>query len=308
MKILLVETSPIRLNIDVTVHVRNAVVIENYLKSKGHDCHLISLEDEIVDVHEQFDFIVFFSATFYFPFQRFVQLMDNQKHCKIGWITNEFELFANDFLKGRMDFIIANFEEWGVKKAHTHNQFLMTNLNALIAQERNGDLYKKYDMCYYGTYRKYRDRYFEKYFQENFILSTSRKNLKKFRLLNCDCLVTDKFSWIAGRETLNLFRSTLYIEDIKTHKLFNYMANRFFESLYCNSAVFFDTSCKNTIEKDVYEIDDYFIVDGYEELMNKSRNINQKKLNSFLSVNSKIALQEKEKTLKSIEEFLLNLL
>jgi hypothetical protein len=304
MKILIVETSPIAANKMVTVHIRNAIIVCDHLKSQGHDCRLISSRQEVMDVHEQFDIIMFVAASFYFEYQIFEQLIDNQKKCKIGWLTNEFELFCNDFLKGRIDFMIANFEEWGVKKAHAHDYFLMTNLNTLQARRRNTLCEKKYGACYYGTYRKYREKYFKKYLVKDMILSTSPKNIKKFQLLGCDCYVADRFYWNDNSETMNLFRASLYIEDSKTHKLFNYMANRFFEALFCNCAVFFDKTCEGTIKKDIYYIDDYFIVNSYDELMEKSNNIDASKLSTFLETNTKTALAEKSKTLQAIESFL----
>lgn len=306
MKILIVETSPINKNANVTVHIRNALNLTAYLQ-QNHDCRLVSREDDITDIGEQFDYIIFISATFYFQYQRFVQLMDNQKSCKIGWLTNEFELFANDFLKDRIDFIIANFEEWGVKAAHKHEKFLMTNLNALSSRPPNALTEKKHLVCYYGTYRKYRMPYFKKYFVGDMILSTSVKNIKKFQILGCDCWLMDgTFSWADGQETLNLFKSTLYIEDTKTHKLFNHLANRFFEGLYCNCAVFFDKSCCNSIKRDVFKIPDTFIVDSYNELVDRAENVDPKELADFVRVNSAIAVDVKSKMLKDIESFLLD--
>jgi len=304
MKILLVETSVINKNADVTVHIRNSFVLEQYLK-KNHDCRLVSQEEDITDIEEQFNYIIFISATFYFKHERFSQLIHNQKNCKLGWITNEYELFMQDFLKQHsVDFIIANFEEWGLKKAHKHDKFLMTNLNALMAKPRNECIQKEYDIVYYGTYRKYRDSYFKKYLIDDMVLSTSGKNVKKFQLLNCDCWLMDKMSWKAGEETLNSFKASLYIEDTKTHKLFNYMANRFFEALFCNCALFFDKSCTSTISKDAYKIPDYFIVDSYADLMGKIEYLNMEIVDDFISVNTDIALKEKAKTLRQVEDFL----
>jgi hypothetical protein len=305
MKVLLVETSPLGIN-DVTVHVRNSMVLSNYLNSK-YECRLVCDDTGIPNINEQFDFIIFISATFYFKHDRFLELIHNQKKCKIGWITNEFELFQQNFLKQHgTDFIIANFEEHGVKKAHKYSKFLLTNLNALQAKQRNDKINKVYNTCYYGTYRKYRDPYFKKYLINDMILSTSGKNIKKFQLLGCDCLLTDKFSWKTNEETLNLFHSTLYIEDTKTHSLFNHLANRWFESLFCNTACFFDKSCKNTIEKDVFYIDPFFIVDSYDEIIFKVKNMNHEILEFSLEENTMIALNEKIKTLIQIEQFLLN--
>lgn len=305
MKILLVETSPLSKTSDVTVHVRNSIEIYTYLKQQN-ECRLVSDEADITDVDEQFDYIIFISATFYFKHEKFTQLMNNQKKCKIGWLTNEFELFANDFLKGRMDFIIANFEEWGVKSAHKHNKYLMTNLNAMQARPRNDLCEKKYDICYYGTYRKYREKYFQKYFASDIVLSTSGKNIKKFLLSGCDCCLTDKFSWEPNKETLNLFKASLYIEDSKTHKLYNHLANRFYEGLFCNCALFFDKSCINTIKKSGYDIPDYFIVDSYEEAIEKTNMIDKDLLNNFLTKNTIKALNEKQQCFKEVEQFLIN--
>lgn len=305
MKILIVETSPVSLNSDVTVHVRNSVEICKYL-SINHECRLVSKEEEITDVGEQFDFIIFVSATFYFKHEKFSELMDNQKNCKIGWMANEYELFANDFLKTRMDFMITNFEEWGVKAAHKHDKYLMTNLNALQALPRNKLTDKEYDICYYGTYRKYREPYFKKYLVDDMILSTSGKNVKKFQILGCDCWLTDKFSWKPNDETLNHFKASLYIEDTKTHKLFNYMANRFFEGLFCNCAMFFDKSCINTINRDIYKIPNCFIVDSYSELTDKIKTIDIQQVDDFLNVNTQKALEDKDQCFNEIEQFLLN--
>ena len=305
MNILFVETSPLSKNNDVTVHVRNSVILCDFLK-QNHTCRLVSDEADITDTSEQFDFIIYISATFYFKHERFTELMNNQKSCKIGWLTNEFELFANDFLKNRMDFIIANFEEWGIKKAHTHTKFLMTNLNALQARPRNKIVNKAYPTCYYGTYRKYREPYFKKYLVNDMILSTSGKNVKKFQLLGCDCLLTDKFSWKEGEETLNQFVSTLYIEDTKTHKLFNHLANRWFESLFCNTVCFFDKTCENTIKRDVYTIDPFFVVESYDEIMQKLGVLDNNMVETHLNSNTLTALIEKDKCLLSIENFLVN--
>jgi hypothetical protein len=236
-------------------------------------------------------------------YQKFERLMDNQKNCQIGWITNEFELFVNDFVKKRMTFMINNFD-----KADRHDQLLTTNLNTLIAKDRNPPHNKKYDICYYGTWRKYRVKYFQKYFDDRMVVSTSIKNAKKFMDVGTDFSITDKFSWESGRETLNLFKASLYIEDTKTHQWFNHMANRLFEGLFCNTPLFFDESCANTIKKDKYEIDDYFLVSGPADLYAKVDHLDMAKVETFLERNTQIALIDKQKTLSDIQLFLESLL
>ena len=70
--------------------------------------------------------------------------------------------------------------------------------------------------------------------------------------------------------------------------------------------VFFDKSCINTIERSEYDIDDYFLIDSYDEIFDKIKKVDSKLAEHFLIINTQIALDEKDKTLKQIEEFLLN--
>lgn len=301
MKILIVETSKVSQNSTIA-HVRNSIILQEFLEDHC-DCRLTDLSEK-QDLSEQWDIILFSYATGRADFSNIEKLLNNQTDCKVGWITNEFELFANGFVKEHMTFMINNFHESGIKKAHKYNQLLTTNLNTLIAKPRNQSVEKKYDVIYYGTYRKYRDDYFRKYLKENLIFSTSKKNWKTFIDVEASCKVTDKISWVDDRETLNLFKASLYIEDTKTHDCFNFMANRFFESLYCNTAMFFDKSCMNTIEKDLYHIDPYFIVSSYDELINKVNDLDHELVENHLAYNTFIALSERDKTLNQILNFL----
>lgn len=152
--------------------------------------------------------------------------------------------------------------------------------------------------------RKWRDKYYKKYLVGDMILSTSKKNVKKFLLCGCDCFLADTFSWKAGEETLNLFKASLYLEDTVTHKVYNHLANRFYEALYCNCAVFFDKNCERTITLSNYLIDEYFIVDSYDELMYKVRNLDQDKVDKFLFANTILALTDKDLALDQINKFL----
>jgi len=306
MKILIIETASVTGGTTIA-HVRNCIEITNYLKGKGYYCEFIDVKTDNLDINVQYDIILFSAATFYFNFTMLEQLLKNQNNCRVGWMTNEFELFANGFTKEHMTFMINNFNESGIKKAHRHDQLLTTNLNSLLAKPRNPKIPKKYDLCYWGTYRKYRISYFQKYFDERMLLSTSIKNIKKFQDIGVSCHVTDKLSWEYQEESLNFVKASIYIEDTKTHNCFNYMANRFFESLFCNTAMFFDVSCMNTIDKDVFYIDPYFIVNDADELNERVQNLDEEKVEEFLAVNTEIALREKNKTLSEIEQFLLSL-
>lgn len=300
-RVLIVETAKVTESSTIA-HVRNAIILWKCLSKYLH-CELVDLNTEL-DYTKQWDVVLFSYASMGANFENIDKLLNNQKSVRVGWITNEFELFANDYVKKNMSFMINNFDEKAIKKAHTYSDLLTVNLNTLLAKERNQETEKKYTACYYGTYRKYREVYFKKYLKGDVVLSASKKNWKKFIDLDLDCKVTDKINWTPERETLNLFKGSLYIEDTKTHENFNYLANRFFEGLFCNTPLFFDTSCKNTINKDIYTIDDYFYIDSSEELVYKVNNIDTCKRESFLQQNTEIALNEKEKTIKKIAQFL----
>lgn len=303
MKILIVETSLVSNASGVVVHVRNAVEIHNHL-SKSHDCRLVWLPEQINE-HEQYDIILFVAASFYFEYQKFVKLMDNQKRCQIGWLTNEFELFQNSFLTGRTDFIINNFAKEAIKKKHTYKELLQVNLNTLIISENPVQAKKDYRCCYYGTFRKYRVKYFRKWLHGDVVLSSSRKNISNFAALGLTCKVSEPFSWEYGLQTLSRFMFSLYIEDTKTHQHFNHFANRFYEAINTTVLPFFDSSCMGTIVKEK----DYWIPD---ELVGEPEDLNRKNsfgfdVNGFFEHNRSVAICQKKQVLGEIELFLENL-
>jgi hypothetical protein len=144
------------------------------------------------------------------------------------------------------------------------------NLNLLLARKPNPLVKKNYNIAYYGTFRPNREPYFRTYLRDGLVVSCSPKNLTKFHAIGCTSKFIGKMHWPAGRETLNNFRFSLYIEDDFTHDNYNYLANRFYEALFCNCVLMFDRTCANTIRKSGITVHDDFLVSDYSELIGKT--------------------------------------
>lgn len=303
MKICIIETAPIPVN-PIDAHVRNAIEIQRYLRNSGHECDLLGQNQNFVV--KQYDIVIISYASLYFDFKKFEPLVAAQsKDTKFGWLTNEYNLSPNGCFKPLMTFVIANFEEKKWRKKW-YKDFLMVNINILFARERNTKEMKTHEVIYYGTYRPDREEYFKKYLQGDLILSTSEKNKVKYKTIGANCRFMAKVNWAKSKETLNKFKASLYIEDKTTHELYNHLANRFYEALFCNTAVFFDRSCRKTLDLCDYNIDPWFTVGSYEEMMMKIRSPEfHEKTETFLARGTNKALEEKKETLKAIEAFLI---
>jgi hypothetical protein len=173
---------------------------------------------------------------------------------------------------------IINFEGVINNKYKVDNIYHL-NLNLLISRKLNQLTAKKYDCIYYSRYRADRMIYCKEYLQGDIYLSTHPKNHKHFYHAGCRPKLIKHIDWTEGKETLNQFKYSLYIEDKYTHNVFNNLANRWYEAGFCNNVVFFDVNCWNTIKKSEIayfedQIKDY-IVSGHSELMDKIQYCNE---------------------------------
>jgi len=210
-------------------------------------------------IKKEYDVILFTYFNRYTDYTTLKQLFKNNQ--KRFLIRSEYENISAKAIKPYID--ICNFEGGA--------NFLNTNL--LISKPANQIKPKKYDCIYYSRYRADRMEYCTKYLQGNIYLSTHPKNHKHFFHAGCRPKLIKHIDWSDGKETLNLFRYSLYLEDKYTHKVFNNLANRWYESGFCNNVVFFDVNCWNTINKSEIgyfkeQIKDYIVTD-YESLQKK---------------------------------------
>jgi hypothetical protein len=274
-------------NNPIAVSYRNAAILANDL---GADI-LMNKTDKIK--HYDYDVIICTYSNRYTDFKTLESLIKkNGNQIRVG-IKSEYEEvgFNRPYFMPYIE--IGNFE--GCKN------FLNTNL--LISRQPNQLTAKKYDCIYYSRHRADRMIYCKEYLQGNIYLSTHPKNHKHFYHAGCRPKLIKHIDWTEGRETLNQFRYSLYIEDKYTHSVFNNLANRWYEAGFCNNVVFFDINCKNTIAKSeiAYHFDSFYYVSNHAELMQKIDECNQD-WGKHLAIQKAWRLQEPVLRAKMIED------
>ncbi len=255
----------------IDAHLRNSIRIRDIL---GCDL-LVTTSDYVNALDKNYDCLILGYATRYAPFQLIKKLIEKNPNAKKIVISNEYNICPtvggfNPF------YLISNYENIPFSKKSIQKHFYI-NLNILIFnynKSKEITCPKKYECIYYGTFRKNRKKYFKEYLQKGIYLSTSTKNMKQFKHIGCNPNYLDKFSWIKNKETLRNFKYALYIEDDYSHLNYNSLANRFYESVMCQTVVFFDTNCRSTIEISGLALDEFFFVKGYDDLIEKIQQSN----------------------------------
>jgi len=168
--------------------------------------------------------------------------------------------------------IIANFPQISKKNIKKH---LQVNLNTLIFRPERAPptRTKSQNVIYYGMFRKDRETYFLRYFDDRMIVSTSLKNILLFKQIGIRAQFARPFMW-GKHSTLEIFRYSLYIEDVFTHTHYNYPANRFYEALMFNVLQLFDKNCAKTFERAGYDVADYIVEDA-DSMHRKIKTLNR---------------------------------
>lgn len=270
MKPLLINSAKISPS-SITAHTRNALIL-----SKTFGIDLISTaEDAKALPREAYDTFIVVGAAFYPKTAEIEAWIRRGEVEKIVWINNEYQVSPNSeyarLIKDYPSLLISNVVQ-PANKCKGFDDFAHVNLNALLFDCKSRPIDKRYSLLYYGTYRPGRRVYLQKYFAESdFYISSSSKNIRKFhQLCGINARFCDSLNWEAGRETLNLFNYSLYVEDEYTHSHFNFLANRFYECLACNVVQFFDESCRGTLEQSGYPLLERYFVGSQAELEEKA--------------------------------------
>lgn len=294
---------------NTAVNIRNMIAIRDFL-----GCDFFYNASQLINNKKNYDVLIFGFGSMSSNINEIKIFIEKISPKKIFWLVGDYEQTMNPSLyyaykKLNLNYsIIQNFEQ--IKKTKFVDDVYILNINLLIAKKENKLEEKKYDCVYYSRWRPNRAKYLKKYLQKGIYVSTSSKNFKQYKHAGCDPKWIKKLSWENKKETLNLFKYSIYMEDEHTHSNYNFLANRFYESLFCNVVQFFDINCKNTIKKSGIEFNDYYFVESYKDLINKINNINQSgdwlsHLNFQLKW-LKNALTEKEKMLQDFKKIILS--
>lgn len=271
MKILVIDSHKGSVgSIPQNLHWKNSKIIADYL---GGDL-IWSYPNVNENIKTCYDVIIFVHASQYSYVDNL--WLEKNKDAKIFYITNEYNLgepriLWNAIKSGRKYSVISNHPE-GASKIVTKytDEWNIVNLNSLIYSPKQkpqktllekllyGEKDNKYGCIYYGSFRKDRKKYFEKYLDKNVLLSTHIKNMSKFSNLGVTSGNIGRIDWSGSG--LFPYKQSLYIEDEKTHVHYNFLANRFYEALNYNVTPIFSIESEGTVKKSGYNITkDYFI-------------------------------------------------
>jgi len=248
-------------NNPIAVSYRNAEILS---KELGSD--LLMYKDNRLQ-NKEYDVIILTYLNRYTDYNTLKGLIN--KNQKRFLIRTEYE---------RVDVSMKEFKPYSEICNFQGGQNII-NTNLLIARLPNPMRPKKYDCIYYSRHRADRMKYCKEYLQGDIYLSTHPKNHKHFYHAGCRPKLIKHIDWTEGKETLNQFRYSLYIEDVYTHSVFNNLANRWYEAGFCNNVVFFDVNCWNTIRKSEIahfesQVKDY-VVNTHAELIERIEYCNQ---------------------------------
>lgn len=253
-------------NNSITVAYRNCLALKNYFNAD-----LLTSAIECQRAKKQYDVIFCGFGSTSTEKEASTNFLNRNPQARLFWLVGEYEqsTFAPLFYCGRKFDVLKNFEH-PMKNSKIDKQHFV-NLNALLMQDspdiEKSIAQKKYNAIYYGRWREDRGVYFKKYLQGDVYLSTSSKNMKFFKHVGASPLWGKPMTWEKNKETLRLFRTSIYLEDVFTHTHYNCLANRYYEALFCGVSVIAHREACKTFDRAGVDLGEGFF-SSYKEMMN----------------------------------------
>jgi hypothetical protein len=310
MKFLIIDSHKGNQSIPQNLHWINADKIRQHLTALGHEVDLIwSYPTVNTTIKMGYDRIIFNHASRYSYISD--EWLKKSPSAKYFYITNEYNLgeplLIWSWVKehGTQYTVIANHPATASKVVQKYvDAWHTVNLNALVIDPAPKKLtytffdFTKDNCVYYGSFRKDRTKYFTKYLTgRRIIISTHPKNQEKFHAIGVTGPFRNRIDWASP--DLNSFKTSLYIEDETTHTHYNFLANRFYESINHNVFPLFDSTCKRTLDLSGYEIPEYAIVDTLEQVEYITREL-PASAQEYIDLWRNQALREKQDVLNNI--------
>lgn len=297
----------------MNVCLRNLSALCSGLQARGHlvewwtiasDPDPGSLARRAAHRDTRWDVIICVYATRFIHMDYVDQLLAQNPQAKLGWWTTEYDINRPYGFKD-LEFVLLNYEEsYYATRKRFYRRALVANYNALVASPMRRPRAKQRDCIYYGRYRPGRAVYFRKYLNSPHVeLSTSSRNVKNYHREGVRARMLDKMSWAPERETLQLYRASLYIEDELTHRIYNHPASRWYEGLMCRTPCVVDRSCARTMQIARIEIPEELWLDGAEDVP-KATAWATAHAGPWLERWTEQALAERERTIRLTGEFL----
>jgi len=304
------------------LHLRNSLILKDMFNAD-----LVTLPKHLEPLRDKvYDKILFVHASAYAKANHFVRfIVENSPKADLYYLVNDYYLgephalwaLCRDY--GYKFTCIANHQPEASKVVQKNvKEWHVVNLNCIIYEslpkrKNKAGLFfdapeHQYNLIYFGAFRTGRVPYFKKYFDIDFPVSTSKKNIEKFERAGIYALWMPRLNWWGTGNTLYDYRFSFYIEDEATHIHYSQLGNRFYEALSYGTPSIFDKSCQNTIDKSGYHINPVLIVDSREELNGKLKFFEYQDIKEILlqdmEENRAMAEEEKERTLDNIKTYI----
>lgn len=308
MKVLIIDSHKGGKKMSDNLHLLNASYIAEALKADL----IWSYEGVNDDIKSDYDVIIFNHASHY-SFVDYAWL-EKSPNARLFHITNEYNLGEPRALwmavkAGRKYDVIANHPHEPSKIVMKYvNNWNIVNLNALIYEEKTFDEVDRSGVVYHGSFRKDRIPYFAKYLKDGVTVSTHKKNIEKFTNEGVTANFVDRIKW--SGDGMRKYSTSIYIEDQTTHKYYNHLANRFYESISWGVVPIFSEESSGTILESGYNVPKPLIVDSHEKLIKLNQSIEQSKefrdvvLNRFKTkaAEERVSVLDKIKTIINGEQ------